>query len=123
MKNDWRGIPCRHLAFDLPGLVASARGCTIGTEAPVALRQLQLQMSKPQVAIRPEGSLDPNLAKVTTTFLKVLLDGYLAWIEMRVVFQRSLELRSLVGLWAVEVCVCVGVFVLYLGVFTEGLGI
>lgn len=65
-----------------PGLVASARGCTIGTEAPVALRQLQLQMSKPQVAILPEGSLDPNLAKVTTTFLKVLLDGYLAWIEM-----------------------------------------
>eukprot|EP00434_Breviolum_minutum_P034268 symbB.v1.2.030322.t1/scaffold3397.1/size57701/5 len=38
-------------------------------------------MSKPQVAIRPEGSLDPNLAKVTTTFLKVLLDGYVPSVE------------------------------------------
>lgn len=122
MKNYWRGVQCRHLAFDLPGLVASARGCTIGTEAPVALRQLQLQMSKPQVAIRPEGSLDPNLAKVTTTFLKVLLDGYLAWIFHESGFPKIFGVEIPCGLMS-RWSVCVGVFVSYLGFFTEGLGI
>lgn len=117
MNNYWRRVQCRHLAFDLPGLVASARGCTIGTEAPVALRQLQLQMSKPQVAIRPEGSLDPNLAKVTTTFLKVLLDGYLEWIFHESGFPKIFGVEIPCGLMShrsVCVCVCWGVF-LYVG--------
>ena len=49
------------------GLVASARGCTVGPEAPVGLRQLRLNVSRPSAAIVPQGSLDADLAEASWT--------------------------------------------------------
>eukprot|EP00435_Cladocopium_sp_Y103_P068064 s55_g31.t1 len=48
---------------DFGCLVASANGTFVGPEAPVALRQLQLNVSQPFAEILPRGSLDPHLAE------------------------------------------------------------
>lgn len=66
---------------DFGCLVASANGTFVGPEAPLALRQLQLNVSQPLAEVAPCGSLDPSLAEVATTLLKVILSGYVPSFE------------------------------------------
>eukprot|EP00913_Durusdinium_trenchii_P001992 g1842.t2 len=64
-------------------LVACARsGAALGSEAPVALRRLQiLNMTAPTARVLPRGSLDVGLADLCTTLLRVILHGYVPSFE------------------------------------------